>query len=87
LRALPDLQSCMQLCLERDDCSAVTDYLWLSLPELGCELYISSCDAPEMPEWAEEDGGRDYRKICPAGADAGPPPVPSASAAADADGS
>ena len=61
-----DLESCMQLCLERDDCTGVTDYFWLGLPDLGCFLYTSTCDAPSSPVWAEEDGGREYRRVCAA---------------------
>lgn len=61
----PDLLSCMQQCLERDDCTAVTDYLWLGVPDLGCYLYLSTCDAPAFEAtWGEEDGGRDFRRVC-----------------------
>jgi hypothetical protein len=61
----PDLVACMQRCLERDDCTAVTDYLWLGGPELGCYLYLSSCDEPTLAAtWGEEDGGRDFRRSC-----------------------
>ena len=59
-----DLDACMQLCLEREDCAAVTDYFWLGLPDLGCWLYTSTCNAPTSPSWAMEDGGRDYRLVC-----------------------
>jgi hypothetical protein len=63
----PDLVTCMQECLERDDCTAVTDYLWLGLhdgqSQLGCWLYVSTCDAPAFAaDWGEEDAGRDYRR-------------------------
>ena len=45
------------------DCTAVTDYFWLGIPNLGCYLYTSSCGAPvNHPVWAEEDGGRVYRR-------------------------
>ena len=58
----PDLLSCMQQCLDRDDCSAVTDHLWLGLAGLGCSLYLSTCDAPAFePDWGEEDGGHEFR--------------------------
>jgi len=69
----PDLVGCMQECLQRDDCTAVTDYFWLGIPDLGCYLYTSSCDAPvNHPVWAEEDGGRDYRRgACAPTPDAG----------------
>ena len=61
----PDLLSCMQQCLERDDCTAVTDYHWLGAPDLGCYLYLSTCDAPAFEAtWGEEDGGRDFRRVC-----------------------
>lgn len=61
----PDLVSCMQRCLERDDCTAVTDYLWLGTPNLGCYLYLSTCDEPARADsWGEEDGGRDFRRSC-----------------------
>jgi hypothetical protein len=70
----PDLLTCMQRCLEREDCTAVTDYLWLGQhdhdPRLGCWLYLSSCDAPAFAEaWGEEDAGRDYRRSCAPPAD------------------
>lgn len=68
-----DLVGCMQECLQHDDCTAVTDYFWLGIPDLGCYLYTSSCDAPvNHPVWAEEDGGRDYRRgACGTAPDAG----------------
>jgi hypothetical protein len=60
-----DLVSCMQRCLEVDGCTAVTDYLWLGLPGLGCYLYLSTCDEPAFAsDWGEEDGGRDFRRSC-----------------------
>jgi hypothetical protein len=61
----PDLITCMRQCLERDDCTAVTDYLWLGQPGLGCYLYLSTCDEPAFAEpWGEEDAGRDFRRRC-----------------------
>jgi hypothetical protein len=61
----PDLESCMRQCLERDDCTAVTDYLWMDQPDLGCYLYLSTCDEPRLePLWGAEDGGRDFRRRC-----------------------
>jgi hypothetical protein len=63
----PDLVTCMRQCLERDDCTAVTDYLWLGQPGLGCYLYLSTCDEPAFAElWGEEDAGRDFRRHCAA---------------------
>jgi hypothetical protein len=63
----PDLVTCMRQCLERDDCTAVTDYLWMDLPDLGCYLYLSTCDEPALETaWGEEDGGRDFRRNCDA---------------------
>jgi hypothetical protein len=59
-----DLDLCFATCLERLDCVAVTDYTWLGLPDLGCYLYLSSCDAPSTGVWNEEDGARQYRNIC-----------------------
>ena len=59
-----DLARCFQACRERADCVAVTDYTWLELPDLGCSLYLSSCTAPATGVWQEEDGGRQYRKLC-----------------------
>jgi hypothetical protein len=56
----------MELCLQRPDCTAVTDYFWLDRPDLGCWLYTSTCDAPAGGVWQEEDGGREYRKRCAA---------------------
>jgi hypothetical protein len=60
-----DLASCMQRCLERDDCTAVTDYLWLGAG-IGCYLYLSTCDSPAFVAWGEEDSGRDFRRTCSA---------------------
>jgi len=54
----------MQLCQQRPDCTAVTDYFWLARPALGCALYTSTCSAPAGGVWQEEDGGRQYRKHC-----------------------
>jgi hypothetical protein len=59
-----DLASCMQRCLERDDCTAVTDYLWLGTSGIGCYLYLSTCDSPAFVAWGEEDSGRDFRRTC-----------------------
>jgi hypothetical protein len=60
----PDLEACMQLCQQRPDCTAVTDYFWMDRPDLGCWLYTSTCSAPAGGAWQEEDGGRQYRKRC-----------------------
>ncbi len=61
----PDLETCMRQCLERDDCTAVTDYLWLGQPGLGCYLYLSTCDEPAFESsWGEEDAGRDFKRRC-----------------------
>jgi hypothetical protein len=59
-----DLVRCLEACRERSDCVAVTDHTWLQLPNLGCSLYLSSCAAPSSGVWQEEDGGRQYRKLC-----------------------
>lgn len=59
-----DLFSCMRLCLERDDCTAVTDYLYLGQPDAGCQLYLSTCDDPELVDGDEADGGHDFRRVC-----------------------
>lgn len=63
--AARDLEDCMALCLKRPDCTAVTDYFYLNEePPIGCYLYTSTCSAPFSPNFAMEDGGRDYRKVC-----------------------
>jgi len=55
----------MQRCLEREDCTAVTDYLWLGQPLLGCQLHISTCDEPAIAsDGAEEYQGREFRRVC-----------------------
>jgi len=59
-----DLERCFQACRERADCVAVTDYTWLELPDLGCSLYLASCATPGTGVWHEEDGARQYRKLC-----------------------
>ncbi len=73
-----DLVSCMQRCLEEEACTAVTDYLWLGQPGLGCYLYLSTCDEPSLPVWGEEDAGRDFRRSCASSGDGGvhPPAAP-----------
>lgn len=58
------LSECFQVCLGRDDCTAVTDWSWLREPELGCSMYVSSCEAPSTGVWHEEDAGRQYRRVC-----------------------
>ncbi len=55
---------CVALCQDDPYCTGVTDYFWLDEPGFGCYLYRSTCDAPTMPDWAEEDGGKDYKKVC-----------------------
>jgi len=57
---------CLSACLARSDCSAVLDYHWLEPPDLGCYLFVSSCDSPTSGAWQEEDGARYYRKVCSA---------------------
>jgi len=59
-----DLQDCMAVCLETPACTAVTDYFWLNRPDLGCWLHLATCDSPGPEVWAEEDGGKQYRKTC-----------------------
>jgi hypothetical protein len=60
-----DLVTCMQQCLDEEGCTAVTDYLWLGQPGLGCYLYLSTCDEPAFASaWGEEDAGRDFRRSC-----------------------
>jgi hypothetical protein len=66
LDAANSIEDCMRECLNREDCTAVTDYFWLDRPDLGCWLYTSTCDAPASQVWGEEDGGREYRKACAA---------------------
>jgi hypothetical protein len=64
-----DLLSCMQQCLEREDCTAVTDYLWLGQHDqdhrLGCYLHLSTCETPAFDQvLGEEDLGRSFRRGC-----------------------
>jgi hypothetical protein len=60
------LEDCFEACLAQPDCASVTDYSWLGRPDLGCDLYISTCDAPSRGDWHEEDAGKEYRKVCAA---------------------
>jgi hypothetical protein len=60
-------EECLSACLERPECNAVIDYHWLGRPDLGCSLFLSSCDTPRTGPWQQEDGGRHYRKVCSAG--------------------
>jgi hypothetical protein len=59
-----DLFSCMRLCLQREDCTAVTDYLYLEQPGAGCQLHLSTCDHPEAVGVGADDGGHDFRRSC-----------------------
>ena len=60
------LGDCMAACLEMEECTAVTDWYWLmDGSELGCTLYVSTCDAPVATgTWEEEDAGKQYVKVC-----------------------
>lgn len=60
------LEDCFEACLAQPDCTSVNDYSWLGLQDLGCDLYISTCDTPSRGDWHEEDGAREYRKVCTA---------------------
>jgi hypothetical protein len=64
LSGATSLDDCFEACRASPRCTGVVDYFWLGEPELGCQLYESTCDAPTMPGFAEEDGGKEYRKIC-----------------------
>jgi len=57
------LDDCMDRCAMTPECTAVTDYFWLDRPDLGCWMYFSTCDSPGPTDWAEEDGGKMYRKV------------------------
>lgn len=59
-----ELEDCMARCAATPGCTAVTDYFWLDRPDLGCWLHLSTCDSPGPEVWAEEDGGKQYRKVC-----------------------
>jgi hypothetical protein len=58
------LEDCFEMCRTSPRCTSVIDYFWLGDPNLTCDLYISTCDEPTMPASAEEDGGKEYRKVC-----------------------
>lgn len=61
------LAECEAACVERSDCTAVSDYL----NETGydaCSLRHTPCgNASSGRGWEEEDGGKEYIKVCPAG--------------------
>jgi hypothetical protein len=58
------LADCTRACLAQPDCVAVVDYYWMNRPDLGCTLDVSSCSRPGPNEWAEEDHGKEFRKVC-----------------------
>jgi hypothetical protein len=58
------LQECANACLLDEACVSVTDYFWLGLEGLGCSLVIGECEMPATTVWAEEDGGKEYVKVC-----------------------
>lgn len=78
------LQDCMDACIREEECGAVTDYSWDEDPEmLVCQLKQGSCDNPRTEVWAEEDGGKQYKKVCgEALTDAAAVPLPEAGFAA-----
>jgi len=57
------IDACLAACTERADCKAVSDYFELHAVD-ACYLVHDSCASPTKPDWAEEDGGRTFRKSC-----------------------
>jgi hypothetical protein len=59
------LTDCELACLQDPQCTAVVDYYWLDNPNLReCVLSVGSCDHPSQLIWAQEDAGKEYRKVC-----------------------
>ncbi len=57
------IEDCMAACNARSDCTAVSDFFALRAG-FGCGVNTGSCK-PVVTIWAQEDGGLDYRKVCP----------------------
>jgi hypothetical protein len=55
------IDACLAACNARPDCSAVSEYFELNAPNF-CLLSTDACDSPAKPIWADEDGGRTFRK-------------------------
>jgi hypothetical protein len=64
--AATNLAECEDACLARADCVGVSDYF--QEPDLPlCYLTYTECGTAGMGDWQEEDAGKEYRKVCPAG--------------------
>jgi hypothetical protein len=65
VRRATEIEDCEAKCLARENCTAITDYF--SEPGLdACFIRHGSCGAVTSPVWAEEDAGKEYRKVCSA---------------------
>jgi hypothetical protein len=60
------LWQCEEACRQRPDCGGVSDYFQEPALPL-CYLDYGSCEPVTMGGWEEEDAGKQYRKVCPAG--------------------
>jgi hypothetical protein len=60
------LADCVQACLADAACTAIVDYYYLppSDPLPLCVLDVSPCRHPTTNVWAQEDAGKEYRKVC-----------------------
>ena len=58
------VDDCLRACLVEPTCVGVVDHYHLNLSYLGCVLDVSVCDHPATNSWAEEDGGKEYLKVC-----------------------
>ncbi len=56
------LSTCAVDCLSNDDCTSISDYTYFGLG-LGCYVHTGGCE-PGHDIWYEEDGAREYRKVC-----------------------
>lgn len=60
-----NLSECLDACLGRSDCIAVSDYF--AEPDLPlCLIRHGSCGSAGTGVWQEEDAGKEYVKVCPA---------------------
>jgi hypothetical protein len=55
---------CFDACLERPDCTAVTDYFGETGSNDGCYIRRGACGTIATDPSAEEDAGKEYAKVC-----------------------
>jgi len=66
VEAAISLADCQAECLQRPDCSAVSQFANVQ-PLALCVTRTVPCGTPSTGPWQEEDAGKEYLKVCPPG--------------------